>query len=132
MVAKQKHSPEPWKFDDGDPAAQHGSIVDATDDYVCSFGAYGKIVGYTKTEREANGERIAASVNACVGMSDPVAEVSALRRRDANDTALIAEVTRLREFISKAAETIELAVADLSDEDVYLEIAKTLRKGASS
>lgn len=66
------HTTEPWKAVDGEVRMDgySGLLVIARTDPS----------SFTRDARTANAARIVATVNACAGMTDPAAEIAALRR----------------------------------------------------
>ena len=76
LLAKPAHTPEPWHHSADLP--HHGCrLIRAADGYlVADAGRFPKRTGH---EMDSNARRIVSCVNACEGMTDPAAEIAALR-----------------------------------------------------
>lgn len=70
------HTPEPWRHSADLP--HHGCrLIHAADGYLVADA--GRITKRTGDEMDSNARRIVECVNACAGMTDPAAEIAALR-----------------------------------------------------
>lgn len=102
-MKKVKHTPERWKV----TTWPREKVVDGFVYVVTDSRGHGvaslELTGCgDNAKAKANAERIAACVNACVGMDNPRREVEQMRHQDKGASLLVAEISRSKEQTATA------------------------------
>ena len=132
-MSEQRHTPEPWNCECGSlPIGDTGDYDDyvfvlaPTDGRDKGYGGNPKdIVAEVRIKRDdfetakANGERIAACVNACKGMADPAAEIAEMRKKAHGWNLLIQTVQAMADTTTEGQPTTE-ALLDKVKENMEL------------